>query len=377
MSRALAVLFIALGVILTRPVRLAGQGVIDANFPRQGWQPTDAPPGARYVGRQACAQCHIREAAEQARTPMGRALELVSRCTILQRHPALSVRLARYSYHIVTRGAHSTYTVTDGASTFSAPIGWAFGQGEAGQTYVYQHDGSFYESRVSFYNDTQSLDLTLGYKGTSPANVVEAAGRLIHADEVRDCFGCHATAAVSSGKLQLDRFTPGITCEGCHGPGNEHVKAVQAGDLKNLHIFNPGRLGTQDLSDFCGACHRSWQAVEMEHLQGIVDVRFQPYRLELSRCFDPVDPRISCIACHNLHEQLQTDPASYDAKCLACHLKRGEASKTFAKKMAPACPVGQKDCVTCHMPKYALPGAHYKFTDHYIRVVRAGEPYPQ
>jgi hypothetical protein len=28
------------------------------------------------------------------------------------------------------------------------------------------------------------------------------------------------------------------------------------------------------------------------------------------------------------------------------------------------------------MPKYELPGAHFKFTDHRIRIVKAGEPYP-
>jgi len=28
------------------------------------------------------------------------------------------------------------------------------------------------------------------------------------------------------------------------------------------------------------------------------------------------------------------------------------------------------------MPQYELPGGHFKFTDHQIRVVRAGEPYP-
>jgi hypothetical protein len=28
------------------------------------------------------------------------------------------------------------------------------------------------------------------------------------------------------------------------------------------------------------------------------------------------------------------------------------------------------------MPKIDLPGAHAKFTDHQIRIVRAGDPYP-
>jgi hypothetical protein len=323
-----------------------------------------------------CASCHASEAATQRLTPMARALERVSECAILHQHPALAVRLGHYTYRIVTRGGRSTYTVTDGASSISEPIEWAFGQGAAGQTYVYQRKGSYYESRVSFFKDTQTLDLTLGYIGSHPQNVEDAAGRRISPDEARDCFSCHSTASVSGGHLQLGELMPGVTCEGCHGPGVEHVAAMKAGDLKSSHIFNPGSLDTEDLSDFCGSCHRSWQQVEMMHLQGIKDVRFQPYRLAMSRCFDPADSRISCLACHNPHEQVRTDPAFYDSKCLACHLIRGEPSQESERRTAPACPVARNNCVTCHMPKYELPGAHYRFTDHDIRVVHAGEVYP-
>jgi hypothetical protein len=28
------------------------------------------------------------------------------------------------------------------------------------------------------------------------------------------------------------------------------------------------------------------------------------------------------------------------------------------------------------MPKVEIPGSHFKFTDHYIRIVRSGEKYP-
>jgi hypothetical protein len=28
------------------------------------------------------------------------------------------------------------------------------------------------------------------------------------------------------------------------------------------------------------------------------------------------------------------------------------------------------------MPRYEIPGSHFDSTDHMIRVVRAGEPYP-
>jgi hypothetical protein len=371
------VLAIALPLLLCS--RLAAQDAITANFPRSNWQPTQAPPGARYTGDRVCASCHPSEARSQKLTPMGKALERVPQCSLLHKHPQLTVRLGPYTYRIVTHGDRSIYTVTNGAHSISEPIEWAFGQGQAGQTYVYRHNGSYYESRVSFFNDTRKLDLTLGYGGTHPKNLEQAAGRHISTDEARDCFACHSTASVSGGHLQLQELRPGITCEGCHGPGAQHVAAVKAGDLKSSHIFNPGRLDTEDLSDFCGSCHRSWQQVEMMHLQGIVDVRFQPYRLAMSRCFDPADGRISCLACHNPHEQLRTDPAFYNAKCLACHLTRDDRAPRdhqSTRRTAPACPLGRSNCIACHMPKYALPGAHYQFTDHYIRVVRAGEAYP-
>jgi hypothetical protein len=38
--------------------------------------------------------------------------------------------------------------------------------------------------------------------------------------------------------------------------------------------------------------------------------------------------------------------------------------------------VATKDCVSCHMPKLGPPAAHFKFTDHFIRVVRQNETYP-
>jgi len=58
----------------------------------------------------------------------------------------------------------------------------------------------------------------------------------------------------------------------------------------------------------------------------------------------------------------------YDPKCQACH----QQGKTGAK----TCPVSKSKCVTCHMPKIELPGGHYKFSDHRIRIVRPNEPYP-
>jgi hypothetical protein len=41
-----------------------------------------------------------------------------------------------------------------------------------------------------------------------------------------------------------------------------------------------------------------------------------------------------------------------------------------------ACPTATKNCASCHMQKVYVPEMHDKFTDHRIRIVRAGESFP-
>lgn len=68
-----------------------------------------------------------------------------------------------------------------------------FGVGQVGQTYVFQHNGSYYESRVSFFGETQNLDITCGHSHTVPDSLDEAVGNLMKREEARACVGCHFT----------------------------------------------------------------------------------------------------------------------------------------------------------------------------------------
>jgi hypothetical protein len=132
-------------------------------------------------------------------------------------------------------------------------------------------------------------------------------------------------------------------------------------------------LGVGAKNDFCGACHGTSLDVLTEGSSGLASVRFPAYRLQNSKCWRD-DARIQCTACHDPHQPLSRDVASYDSRCLACHASRG--TKQDAAHVGRACPTAGKDCVSCHMPKYEFPEVHHKFTDHQIRVVRAGEVMP-
>jgi len=321
-----------------------------------------------------CAGCHVDIAQTQPNTPMGKASVSAAGSQFLTQHPVLTYNDGAYVLRIERKGDQDFYSATDGQQTISVPLLWAFGLGNMGQTYVFQKDDVYYESRISFYKEIDGLDLTLGHRQRSPATLLDALGRPLSKQEMAKCFPCHTSEAVINGELQTSQAQAGVTCENCHGPGGQHLEAVQNRQWRNLHIFNPARLSPDDLNDFCGTCHRSTRDVLEANVRGVKNVRFQPYRLENSLCYDPGDKRISCLACHNPHENLVTDLVSYDVKCLACHANRGE--KPTATRAAPSCPQAVKDCVGCHMPKLDLPGAHYKFTDHYIRVYHANDAYP-
>ena len=297
-----------------------------------------------------CARCH-REARGFSETAMARALVPAAESAILKANPKLTARIGPYSYEI----AGSTLVVSDGKANFRAPLEWAFGEGKVGQTYLYRVNGAWYESRVSYFPAIAALDLTIGQQEIAPRNLAEAAGRLAAPAEATKCFDCHATGT------RTQQTVAGVLCERCHGGAETHLRS--RAPMKKLSA-----LATEELSDFCGECHRTWSQVAANGPRGIQNIRFQPYRLAASKCYNATDSRIKCTTCHDPHRPLETALEAYDVKCGACHSARGGA---------PVCRTGTRGCAGCHMPKLDLPGAHAKFTDHRIRIARAGEAYPE
>src|SRR5579863_912196 len=337
----------------------------------------------------ACVSCHSARSQSQPRTPMGRALALPGANPVLKENPKLTVRKGPYTYTVETHGDESIYNVSDGTRTISIPIHWNFGEGA--QTWILDHDGHRYESAVSFYPSIPGLDFTTGDEDLKPQNLEQAIWREIELAETKVCFGCHASKAVTNGKMTYDTLRPGVTCEHCHAGTTTHLSDA----LNGIFDSAPPDLRkktSEDISNFCGQCHRSWETAVRNHWRGELTVRFQPYRLANSKCFDGADPRISCIACHDPHKDVVRNDSSYDPQCLACHSPNQASSASFAKASgvpnsgaetsgkplthARICTVGKSDCVSCHMPKVKLPNGLMTFTDHQIRIVKPGETFP-
>ena len=318
-----------------------------------------APPPAQKM---TCATCHRTEAQTQPHSAMGIGIELPPDQAALEANPKLTAELNGYHYSVERKDGAGTYTVSDGSGSLTLPIRYAFGVHNL--TFVLEYQGSYYESLATYYQDI-GLGITIGDDRIRPHNLTEAMGRKVSDQEVVACFNCHGTGGVSQGKLTLDSLKPGVRCEHCHAGAEAHLQSL-AGGKPGPVPPKLGEMAAEEMSNFCGQCHRTWESVVGMHLFGEKNVRFQPYRLANSQCFLGDDKRIRCTACHNPHVDLVRDDASYDKACLACH---GVTQKV--------CTQSDKNCASCHMPQVKVPGGPTVFHDHNIRVAHAGDPYPQ
>ncbi len=394
------------------------------------WPTRDLPSRAGLVGAESCAQCHGAMVKSHATTPMGRTAMPAAAAEILHQHPALHFESNGFRYRIDTGAKGSSVSVgyADGRGTsdpakrnapaaslpseLAYPLTWAFGTGRVAQSYLFKKDdGKFYESRVTYFTHMAAIDFTPARAlkpGAERLGLEEALDREVGAGEVLRCFACHSTGANIGGRFDEQHLTPGVGCEACHGPGAAHVSVIKggpgaaagpkAGDGLGMQagIFNSGHLRPADAVDFCGACHGSWWDVKLAGTHGVATTRSAPYRLVTSKCWgEKGDQRLTCTACHDPHKQLQTEAAAYDARCLSCHLGGAKPASgspvtlsaritgTHAsvpaedKAFAKACPKATERCTSCHMAKVMVPEMHSEFTDHRIRIVRAGEPFPE
>lgn len=341
-----------------------------------GWWPTKGTFARNeFVGPAKCAKCHADIAETQNPSAMMLTASLAADSGHLQAN-ALEYRLGPYLYRASVKGGIAHYSVSNGRQTIAGPLSWSFGI-RMGQSYFFDYKGRTYLVPLTYYPERKSFGFTVDQPHSVPTSLPKAIGRVLSNEQIRGCFDCHTTASTTSEHFDPNQSIPGVTCEACHGPGANHLAAVAAGLTAQgiTMILNPQQFNPVKAIDFCGACHRTWWDVVLDNGTGKQALRFQPYRIENSRCWGKGDRRITCVACHDPHKPLVREAGAYDDRCLSCHLNSRDA-KPAADHPGAACPTATKNCVTCHMPQLEIAEVPVKFTDHQIRIVRPGEPIP-
>jgi hypothetical protein len=336
----------------------------------------DAPTAhepSPYAGARSCAGCHAanyrtQQSSFHAQTVgWGPALATVP----LPKGPVEDPKEPGVTHRFERSGETIRAKADVHGQTVRAVIAYALGSGHHGMTMLGRDPSGGYRSlRISYYSGGDHWDLTSGFE-PHPLQPDRYLGERLSGSVFRACLNCHTTRFRSEqdwhGPEASDR---GIGCERCHGPGARHLKAVEAG-FPQLAIARPKSATPSQRLALCASCHAADGVIPPSDPRFI---RFQSTTLPYSRCVTESGGRLDCVACHNPHRNVQTNPAYYEARCLACHGGRApvrDPSLRLDAVAAARCPVNPRaDCLKCHMPKSENVVPFTSFTDHHIRVHR-------
>ncbi len=311
------------------------------------------PAPAGFVGARVCGGCHASEYRSQRKTYHARALQPILDSPIAQRlsaQPVVEPRGSRFDYVQSPEGLKVTHS--ENGQRKSGLLEWAFGAGAQGITPVGRVEGRYFEHQVSWYTRSGHAGLTIGQPAQNNTADLPTLGQMQSAETIYRCFNCHATGVRPGPDLSAIRL--GIECERCHGPGFDHTLNPASSKLYLPRSPNA-------IVQLCGECHRLPQGSAYSP-QPEVDqpesVRFAPIGLMASRCFQ--SNKLSCLTCHDPHDDLRHDDAFYTATCLNCH--QTSVTATNCRRAT------KQACLPCHMPK-SRAISPLTFTDHRIRVL--------
>lgn len=206
------------------------------------------------------------------------------------------------------------------------------------------------------------------------------------------CHGCHVSQLTTNYDLKTDTYSttwaePGINCEACHGPSEEHnrvfretPKVQKPADMKILSWkgFTP-----EQKNDACSICHAKVSTVTatfepgdrfFDHfdLTTLEDPDFYPDGRDLGENYTFTSWKMSpctkagklhCVTCHTSsgRYRFKAEEKANDA-CMPCHenhVKDASAHTHHSEGSA-----GNK-CIACHMPMTNF--ARMNRTDHSMR----------
>lgn len=240
------------------------------------------------------------------------------------------------------------------------------GSGTRGQTYLYWWKDTLFQMPITYFTATQSWSNSPGYSNRA------MFGRPV----TSRCLECHSTFAqvTSPADAKVEEFDKSrmilaVDCERCHGPAAKHVEyqTKHPEDKVGQFVIDPKGFTRQQSLDMCALCHGgrltktkpsfSFQAGDklddyfeprvLTPNPADIDVHGNQYGLlAASKCFSMSE--LSCLSCHNPHENEKGKLALYSQRCMTCHNPtQGHECRLLPKEGA----VITQNCIDCHMPE--------------------------
>lgn len=295
----------------------------------------------------------------------------------------------------------------DGTEIFrdTHALDWKIGAGENGFGALVESEHTLFQAPLSYYTRSGQWALSPGYEfGDYGFNRPILAG----------CISCHSgrpsPIAGTNGRFEEPPFFQlPIGCENCHGPGEKHIRLMDALKTHPLGnddgIVNPADLPMRMANQICMSCHemgdvRVYQEGKTYQdfrpgmpLDRIVSIFLMPpkpdspprpdhlehyYSMTLSKCYQASGGKMGCITCHDPHIEPSAEdaPAYFNAKCMTCH-KPGTGGAMARRSIHAAAKNDAGNCIGCHMPKREIKTiSHSSATNHRIPA-RPDETFPE
>ena len=205
------------------------------------------------------------------------------------------------------------------------------------------------------------------------------------------CFNCHVSELSTTYDLATDSYhttwsEPGISCESCHGPGGEHIRAMEAEieghRPKDLKIIRTKDFTPEQTANLCAVCHAKLVPLSVsfrpgdkffDHydLIGLEHADFYPDGRDLGENYTYTSwlmspcansGKLGCNHCHTASGRMRFVGEKSNQACMPCHEKTVNASAEHSHHPAGS-PSDQ--CIACHMPmtRFAAMGR----SDHSMR----------
>jgi len=243
------------------------------------------------------------------------------------------------------------------------------GSGTKGQTFLTWTGNNLFQLPVTYFTSKSQWC-------NSPGNPNKIA---LNRPITSRCLECHTTFVekISAENIEPEAFDKnqmilGVDCEKCHGPGLEHVKFHQQNpaETKGKFIINPASFSRLQSLDLCALCHGgrlqktkpSFEFMTGDKLSDFfllntaprdvasIDVHGNQYGLlTASKCFINSE-KMTCITCHNIHENEKGATGVFSQRCISCHTDK-HSNIPLCKMTVISNAEKSRNCTSCHMPE--------------------------
>lgn len=337
-------------------------------------------PHATYIGREACARCHAKEAELWTGSYHDRAMDHATAATVLGDFNDATFTHHNINSRLFTRdGKYFAHTEGPNGQMTDYEIKFVFGVYPLQQYLVEFPGGRLQTLPLCWDSQRKRWFHIYGDERIGPDDPLFWTKPLQNWNYM--CASCHSTDLKKNyddetRQYKTTWFEIDVSCEACHGPGSEHVKWAEevaggvAGGMyygadTDFRLTNPikGREPWRQL-ETCAPCHSRRQVVFPDHRPGkryfdhfTVQTLDENLYFPDGQMLDEVyvygsflqskmhQKGVQCSHCHDPHSTKLI--ATGNALCVRCH----DAAKydTADHHHHPIGTLGTQ-CIECHMP---------------------------